>query len=278
MKSTILPLPTALLWIIGSTLVVTGSAYSIMKGVGREHRGEKEHFIYKIIQTGPHTDALKTDYLAEMMELSSDHPTPVRTFNAHQVTRKLLQMPMIKEVVVSVLPPDTVYVDYTLRQPIAMLYDYENVAVDEEGFLFPFFPFFSPKMLPEFYFGPQLQRDERTVFHQPVEGREWLLIMRVLTLLRPVATDYAVSIKRIDVSHAFEASLGRQEIVVDLVNEEACLLSKQRFFHRLRLHPQDYEQQLGNYFVLHQELLSDQGNEERVIDLRMQGLALIQEH
>lgn len=282
MTSKVLPLPIALLWIIGSIFLVSGSAYSLLKIMhGKVFQGPHHptYMIHKIIQTGPHRDALKTDDLAEMIGLSRDRPTSIQTFDPQQAIDHLLEMPMIKEASVMVLKPDTVYVDYTMRQPLAMIYDYENIAVDEEGHLFPFSPFYSPKALPEFYFGSELLASFS--FKTPLQGEGWLLAMRILKMLKTSASEANIFIKRIDVSHAFERSLGKQEIVIDFVNEEIelSLHSSRQFTHHIRLHPQDYEQQLGNYFVLHDELLTstEPAMKERVIDLRMMGLAFVQD-
>lgn len=283
MKEKILSLPVAFMWILGSTFLVTGSAYSLLKMTkGRIVTSccKETFMIQKIIQTGPHRDALKTDYLAEILSLSKDHPTSIFSFDPNIAIKRLLAMPMIKEASVFTIKPDTIYVDYTMRDPIAMVDDYENIAIDEEGFLFPFSPFYSPKELPKLYFGLAAFKKEEKWFEKPLEGESFLLAMQILKALKAIAFEERFFLKRIDLSNAFEKSYGRQEVVIDIANEAFGLstISNPSFFHHLRLSPKDYAKQLGNYLILHRELIgSAQSEGERVIDLRIEGLAFIDE-
>lgn len=274
-------LPTALAWIIGSIFLVTGSMYSLLKT--RPHKGSSkspvEFVIRKIIQTGPQRDALTTDHLAEIMGLSQDVPTSIFRFDPDQACHQLLALPFLKEAKVELVHPDTVYVDYTMREPVAMVYDYENIAIDEEGFLFPFTPFYSPKDLPEFYFG----LEGAFPLDKPLKGPAFDLAIHLLKLLHPIASEQRLCLKRIDIANAFHKSLGRQEIVIEITNETQLftLAPQQQFIHYLRLSPQTYGQQLGNYFVLYRELITGVPTKENlqttVIDLRMEGFALVNE-
>ena len=265
MPSPKLPLPVALLWIMGSVFVVTGSVYSLWTwNLYQKVAKEKAPVLCHIMQTRPHTDALKADYLAEILGLSRDHPTPLKEFDIRKAMHQLQEMPMIKEAKVMTLAEDTVYIDYTMREPIAMVYDYENIAVDEEGFLFPFSPFYSPKDLPELYFGFIEQKSSEHSFIKPLEGPEWKLATHLVKILSEKAQEEKVRLQRVDISHAFAKSLGRQEIVISFGVGDANV-------HYLRLHPREYEQQLGNYFALYSQLPL----EEKVIDLRIGGLAFI---
>lgn len=289
MKGKKLSLPIALAWILGSTFLITGSAYSFLKvsrGKGLMISVKDPFVIQKIIQTGPHRDTLKTDYIAEILGLSQDHPMRISSFDSNASVKKLLAMPMIKEASVFVIKPDTLYVDYTLRDPIAMVYDYENIAIDEEGFLFPFSPFYSPKELPELYFGLPSFEEGGSSFKKPLEGEKFLLATQILKALKKIAGEEKFFLKRIDVSHAFEKSYGKQEVVIDIANEAFGFssISNFSFIHHLRLSPKDYAQQLGNYLVLHREIMTSSqlyskthSVDERVIDLRLEGLAFIDE-
>ena len=276
-----LDLPIAIAWIISSIFIVTGSIYSVLKTLPKKafSKAPVEFVIRKIIQTGPQSDALTTDYLAEIMGLSQDVSTNIFRFDPDEATAKLLALPLLKDVKVKLVHPDTIYVDYTMREPIARIYDYENIAIDEEGCLFPFLPFYSPKELPEFYFGLPVS----SCLDKHLKGSTFDLAIHLLKLLKPIITQSHLSLKRIDVANAFDKNLGRQEIVVEITNETQLfnLAPQQRFVHYLRLSPKNYRQQLGNYFALHQELIAGlpvkQEVQTRVIDLRMEGFALVNE-
>ena len=74
-----------------------------------------------------------------------------------QFIRQFLS-PLIKKASIKKIPPGTLYIEYQMRVPLAYLGDYTNTALDEEGYLFPFSPFFTPKKLPIIYLG--LQQDD----------------------------------------------------------------------------------------------------------------------
>ena len=107
--------------------------------------------IIAIVQTGPEKEALKTAYLAELLNLSVDKPTQLYALNLKKAEERLLASPLIASVELKRIPPGTLYIDYTVRKPIAWLADYNNTALDAGGYLFPAAPFFTPKQLPEIY-------------------------------------------------------------------------------------------------------------------------------
>jgi len=253
-----IPLVEALTWIIGSTLFVTGGTYNGLKNYLKHRyqtRSDPEYYLSRIIQTGPQREPLNTAYLAELMHIAVDPPTPLGRFDPAQAARSLLRSPVIKEASVKLIEPDTVYVDYTVRQPIAWLYDFSNVAIDEAGYLFPVSPFFTPKKLPEIYLSVN-----HMAWNRPLEGKEIELALSILKLVSKL--DF--SLKRVDVSKAFAESLGVREIV--LIAEDGG------FSHYLRLSLKNYPQELGNYLELRPRL----SPKSQIIDLRIPQLGFIQ--
>ena len=75
----------------------------------------------------------------------------------------------------------------------------------------------------------------------------------------------SLQVKRLDVSKAFEPSLGRREVVL--------ILEEQGFTKALRLTPKNFAQELGNYLELRPKLPAI----AQVIDLRIPQLAFIEE-
>lgn len=280
-----MPITHALIWIIVSTFLVTGGSYSILKKVkGRTPVPfEKVYSISKIIQTGPHRDHLTTAALAEVLCLSIDKPTLFKNFSTKEAESKLVKLPMIQSAKVHLVKQDILYIDYVMRTPIAILYDYENTALDEEGYAFPFYPYYSPKSLPEIYLGEE--RDE-LLYEKPIETKSLALAFRVLRSLKKIALHQNFYIKRIDVSKAFEKSLGKKEIILQIYNKNHTLYlsPKSSFLYTLRLDPLNYAKNLGNYLMLHKELIALEKRydyrikeDERVIDLRIDNTAYIEE-
>jgi hypothetical protein len=309
MKSSRLSLPQALMWIIGSALVINAAAYNGLKFYLKSQRSkahDRQYAITSIVQTGPQKEALTTDYLAELMGLSVDRPTSSVFFDVKQAEKKLMCSPLIKQAHVKVVPPSGLYVDYSVRQPIAWLYDFENTAIDQEGYLFPVYPFLTSKILPELYFGTApfgQAAGERpsALWGQPIRGKYVEIAFSILHMLSTLTDSthtedesYSVYVRRIDLADAFADSYGERQIVVKL--EDLVILSKEgrsvSFIlpRLLRLSTKNYAQELGNFLTLREGLLEqekaqlswpEEGVEQvtltaKVIDLRLLGLAFIQ--
>jgi hypothetical protein len=253
MKRAISPLQ-ALVWIVGSLLLIPGGTYKLTRTV-QNYRPHVD-WMARIIQTGPQREVLQTSYLAGLMDLSADRPLPARKFDPSQAQKGVEASPVIKKAVVQFLAPDTVYVDYTVYQPVAFLFDFPNVAIDEEGVPFPLLPFFSPKVLPELYLGI-----DKVAWHTPVQGERAFLGLTLMKLL----TQLPLKVKRVDVAHVDAPRLAQREIIV-ILEEEGAL-------KYLRLSPKNYPKELGNYL----EMRRDLPPVPQVIDLRLDRLAFLRD-
>jgi hypothetical protein len=250
-----LSLVQSLFWIIGSTLLITGGTYKGIKVYRSFHQLPAQSYLCRIVQTGPQREALKTTYLAELMQISADRPITADLFDVALAQKRLLSSPVIKEAHIKLIKPDTVHVDYTVRQPLAWFYDFENIAFDEEGYPFPVFPFFTPKTLPEVYLGVR-----NFYWNRPLKDRNAQLALTLLQLLSRLN----LNVRRLDVSKAFHPSLGRREVVL--------ILNEQGFTKALRLTPKNFAQEMGNYLELRTRLPPA----AQIIDLRIPHLAFIE--
>ena len=231
-------------------------AKKVLHDAKEARKKEDRYLITSIIQTGLDQKALKTDELASLLSLSRDKPTNLYLFDLKAGEKKLRAFPVIKEAFLKRKGPDTLYIDYTLREPLAMVADFENVAVDGEGKLFPFSPFFSPKNLPEVRFG----LEKFSGWDKPLVG-----FSSILKLI-PLLEHYKLKPLLIDVAQIEAPSLGKRQIIVRLEN------------HLVRLTPDQYEQQLGNYLEFLNELKlqeTETGQTLKVIDLRLPKMAYV---
>lgn len=294
----------ATFFLIGSTLatlLVSLGSYSIWKKGKKSRLNNPRHVISAIVQTGPEREALRTTYLAELLGLSSDRPLSLYAFDVKEGEKKLLGCPIVAEARIKRVDPGTLYIDYTVRKPVARLADYENIALDRSGYLFPLAPFFAPKNLPEIYLGlPPFNSSEDDqgrkggTWHMPLHNKHLRLAFEILRSLDGAPWREGMRVKKIDVSNAFAPSYGQREIV--LFTEEEMMAEKGRtlclFPKILRLPTKDYAQQLSNFLSLRRSILEDYQRQiaearfeqpvvefsARVVDLRIPQLAFVQNH
>lgn len=290
----------ALFCLIGSTsltLLLSWGGFSLYRDWKVKRMTSPEYRIISIIQTGEEKGALKTAYLAELLHLSVDEPSQLYAFDLRQAQAKLLSSPLISEAKVKRIPPGTLYIDYKVRKPVAMLADYANTAIDKEGYLFPAAPFLSPKQLPEIYLGlPAFGAPEDAMgrkggqWRTPLKNRHLALAFEVWEFLQEFHQQDGMRVQRIDVSNAFAPSLGQREIVVKIEDELVLQRSEKElvciFPKLLRLAPKDHRLQLANFFSLRRNMLDDYRRQLatlnegglfalRIIDLRIPQLAFI---
>lgn len=247
----------------------------------REKKYQNEQYrIVALVQSTPQKEGLKTVYLAELLDLSTDRPINLYHFNAKEAETKLAASPLIKKATVKKILPGTLYVDYQMRTPVAFLGDFANTAIDEEGYLFPFKPFFTPKRLPTFYFG--LEKSQLNwgccLFDLP-SVRLGFNLMRELVDLE----SHAFTIKQIDLSQVQADSYGQRQIVVVLESNSADWLNKEKGDKTiyLRLTSDHVKQELINFQTLYTFLNQgindekDPSTHQMVIDLRIPHLAFI---
>lgn len=267
----LIPFRQALTWIAASVVVVAGLAVMgwLYYGLVQERRkADPSYRLFAIVQTGPEKEALKTAYLAELLGLSVDQPSHVYAFDCSAARRQLLAAPMIKSAHVSTFVPGTVYIDYTIRKPVAYLRDYSNTAIDSEGVLIPCDPFFTPKRLPEIYLGlPALDK----VWGTQVRDPRLDLALQLRDTWEKLALDDTINLKQIDLSRVDASSFGQRQIIVRL--EER--IGQGVLPVTLRIGLGHYEQALADYWVLRDTLRQQMLHTDVTIDMRIPQLAYI---
>lgn len=201
-----------------------------------------------IQHTTVQSEGLHTHFLEELLGLSKDRPCSSKTFDCFSAQKRLMEHPVIKSAFVAIRGEDTLFVDYVLRLPFFLLEQYPNVALDEEGFALPIHPFFSQKRL------PSLILPEKMEWGQPCSPDALSLASSMLKCFRNKNI-------YIDISRAFYKTRALREIVVKI---------HEPFEHYLRLHPDNYKEQLANYNKLITHPTAKKVvQKEAVIDLRL---------
>lgn len=280
-----IPLNRALLWILVATLLISGSAFMgwlYFLHVRERRLHDDQYRIVAIIQSTPQADALKTVYLAELLNLSLDRPMNLYQFNAKEAIQTLLGNPLIKSAAVKKILPGTLYIHYQMRIPVAYVGDLANTVIDEEGYLFPFRPFFTPKRLPSVYLGL-----EKEVCRWGSCLKDYPSLRLALYLLHQfeLLKQDQFNIKQLDVTQALADSYGQRQVVmmIEESSQEGANSPQPPIF--LRLSSDRTVQDLANFRTLMFACIEKknegfgkvkvQGHQAMIIDLRIPHLAFI---
>lgn len=263
----------ALVGILFSTVLVFG--LSIMGWLHYLHVKElrahdAQYRIVAIVQASPDKEMLQTGYLAELLELSVDKPTNLYQLDRDAAEKALLRSPLIKQGMIKKILPGTLYIDYRIRTPTAYLGDYANTAVDSEGVLIPFTPFFTPKRLPMLYIG--LEGMEKP-WGRVVDDERLKLAFSVMKDAQACCLSQGILLKQIDVTNAYTENYGQKQLVVVLEEEEARGLKPVII---ARLNPDNWQQNFDQLFALRSQLSDSwKGLTTVTVDLRIPHLAFI---
>ena len=219
----------------------------------------------KIVQTTLKNDYLPNRVFCELLNLSQDRPINFYRFSCRKAKKRLEQFFLVKTADVKKMYPDTVFIDYTIRNPIAFIEDFDNLSIDEEDVVFPFLPYFSQKDLPKFYLGIRSCKIGKLIQSKRLDLAKITLqcmveYMQIMHLF-------------IDTSKAFDESLGKREVVVTFDEIQKNYKQVHTNAWQLRLNPKKIKSQIHLFLQLKKEMKTSQ--ERRVIDLRMDGLILV---
>ncbi|MEZ5315536.1 MAG: hypothetical protein R3E91_04955 [Chlamydiales bacterium] len=242
-----------LLFLTIFTSVISGGTtgvYLVYQRISHMHTMDLK--IEAIVQTGTHYAPLQTAYLSEVLELSCDQLSNFNQFDLQEGYERLMATHLIRKLSIKKIQPNILYIDYEVRQPIAYLEDYTNTAIDEEGKLFPYLPFYLPYRYPKIYLGAQAPPNPwgKQLDHQTVA-----FISGIFNRLHPL------SMTRIDLSQVNALSAGNQQIIIVLKNGSI-----------LRLTPKNYAEELRYYDIMIKEIQIDK---KCVIDFRNPEVAYI---
>lgn len=150
-----IPITRAFFAIFLSILLISGSGLMIELYYlhVKQHRYQNEKYTIKaLIPVTSSKDQLQIKLLKELLGLSNVRSAQLYRFNTKRAEQKLLSFPLIKKVTIKKKHPDTLLIEYQLREPVAYLGGYENTAIDSSGVLIPIEPYLSPKEWPMLYF------------------------------------------------------------------------------------------------------------------------------
>lgn len=275
-----LPFNRALLWILVSTLLISGSAFMgwlYFQHVRERRFHDDQYRILAIIQDTPQADSLRTVYLAELLNLSLDQPINLYQFNTQEAVQTLLSQSLIKKAMIKKILPGTLYIYYQMRTPVAYVGDYSNTFIDKEGYLFPCHPFFTPKRLPTLYLG--LEKGELQWGSCLKEVASLKIAFSLLQQFNQLNQE-ELKLKQLDVTQAQADSYGQRQIILMVESSHQNDTYSSSHSICLRLNSDHYIQDLVNFCTLQKAFLVNKEQnltpqQEIIIDLRIPHLAFI---
>jgi hypothetical protein len=132
--------------------------------------------------------------------------------------KRLESLPMIKQSSVS-KKRSTLIFSYTMREPFFKLADYDNVGIDEEGALFPLYPYYVPRKYVSLVLGDGLPADP---FGSVIKEGRFEEAKRLYQALKTDETD-ALELTLMDLSQVDAVSMGRRSVVAEYKSETGSI-------------------------------------------------------
>ncbi len=261
-----LSIKSSIVYILVSLFLCFLPILVVIKTIQSRSEEKVENDIYQlraIVQTGPKKRALPSQYLLQQMGISREINRNIYSLDMDYLKKRLTVHPVILDAMVDIIPPDTLYVDYSVRDPKAILGNWENTAVDSELTFFPLYPYYTPKSLPKVYLSDIVDMKWGDKSH----SQELVLSLSFIKTWEDALYSRGISIKQVDVSHAYSKNLGDKEVVLLLEQ----VTSSAQFYIRVF---SDETQNLSN-FLAYFDANQDQFNQIDVIDMRLPGAAYI---
>lgn len=278
-----LPWTKVFKWIAFSALVTStlvGTSLFYWNYYQRELASNSYYNIVALWQVCCHKEPLQTDFLAELLDLSSDQPTNLYQFDLKAAKQKLLAYPIIKTAKIKKVKPGMLHIEYAMRQPIAYLPEYSNTAIDKDGVLIPSKPFYTPKNLYELVLG----LPKGLSWGTKISGIRIDLVRSIIKTLSQHDLEESFHLTRIDVSKAFSKRYSEREIVINLeepLENDRSDNTVKSIQIVLRFSPDNWPEQLLNYKALRQLLIAEAlaANHDvplqYVVDMRISQLAFL---
>lgn len=257
----------AIAFIIGVTLAISGStaigvilhSYNVKVKIN-----DPDYQARALVQRSAGRYHLPTSALIELLDLSIDQPKHLYSIDVDTASKHLSTLGIFKHIQITKIPPETILVEYELRDPIAYLDDLANTAIDSELVAFPFFPYYTPKKMPKLHLNKgDIKWNTSITDHESAD-----FIRDLLTHIdKYTAQDEKIS--WIDISSTMQNENPLQEIVLGID-------AKTKKWVRVRA--ENFQDQLNQYLNYHsqiQEWEKTRNSQLTIVDLRFTDTILL---
>ncbi len=160
----------------------------------------------------------------------------IKTLDHNSIQKKLLEFPVFQSILSDVTEQGDLVVSYQLRKPLFRVHDYNNCGLDQQGYIIPLAPFYSPKNLPKIYLGL------KTLSWSRVDEID--KACQVLNFFNQKSQE-VFKVAMIDISTLQDPRVYRREVIVTLIVRDQT--------HYLRINSLFIEKALQRYVRLFEE-------------------------
>lgn len=193
-----------------TVLLISGIPWAFYGGYllyQKKAQGNPNAYIRALVAVPKGGMELPHDLLAELLDLSSDHPSHLYRIQTKSLEKKLLSAFVFEEAHITKIHPSLLRVEYKLRKPLFRILSQENTLMDEHGVLFPQFPFYTPKRVIELL----LPDTAPQAWGTQIKSSELTLLLEIAEAVKNLGP-----LRRIDLSKMNHPSLGKREIVLQI--------------------------------------------------------------
>lgn len=223
--------------------------------------------ISQLIEIPKEQISLRSGTIEDFLDLKGKEQN-LFAFDIERAREALLANPLIEKAQLWRCPPSALTVAYRVRRPFAELKEWPDLLLDDQGYLFPHRPHFTPKQLPKLILGLPIdaQRPLTGLLScrnkGKIGGKRAELGLQILLFVTKLFQKEGTRVEQIDVSSAFASNLGERSVYLILEDHlfiEGNLLICQR---HLRLSCEEWPVQLNRYRRL---LMTLAGKEMRAL-------------
>jgi hypothetical protein len=202
-----------------AVLVTTILFWTIALGVYCTHqsqvtkrKGQEKYRITSIASISRSADTLPHNILTSLLNLSDT--SFLYDQRVDHWDRLLTRCPAILHSRTWFMPPQTLGIEYQLRQPIALVGGVKNVAIDEHGVVFFMTPFFSVKRLPVLNVNLGAFENLRPLQRAIAQSKEALIGVYLIKEMTCLSTKLHLTLALVDMCSWSETNFFRKEVVL----------------------------------------------------------------
>jgi hypothetical protein len=166
------------------------------------------------------------------------------------------------------MPPNVLGVEYKLREPVAYLGGFKNIALDENGVVFFVTPFFAPKRLAALNVNLGAFESLPLIQQAISRSKEAVIGCRLIKEMTCLSTKLHLTLSLVDMCSWSETNFFRKEVVIGFSH---TYMPEKTLY--VRLHPKGLRKSLCVLETLLPKLISSSFR-SGVLDMRFEGKIL----